>query len=307
MKRLLVSLFLIVLVAGCGKSGSEKRIQVVTTMFPLYDFARSVAGDRADVKLLLAPGAESHAYRPSPEDINLIKKCDIFIFTGREMESWVPELIASMAGKGPFVIDGSAVAGKRMLQGSVTDDDREDLNHTGIDPHIWLDFSIDMDIIDTIRAALCSRDPDGTEYYTSNAAVYRTRLAQLDLKYRETVRRCNYRTILYAGHYSLGYLCARYGLKLSSPYRGFAPYPDPTSRSIAELNIKIGLTGINYIFCEEIVEPRVAKIISEETKAKILLFHAGHNLTQKEYDAGMDFVRIMDDNLESLKVGLFYL
>lgn len=306
MKKFLLFLMIALLVTGCGRQCGEKRLKVVTTLFPFYDFARSIGGERADVTLLLKPGVEAHGYRPSAEDIKKITECDIFIYTGADMESWVPEVIRQVDTKKVLVIDASTVAGDRIIQGSRVDDDRDEQNHTGRDPHFWLDFAIDILVVDAILSAMSSLDPGNAEYYASNAAVYRTRLVQLDAKYRETLKSCDFRVILSAGHFAMGYLCARYGLKHSSPYRDFTPYPEPTPRSIARLNIKIGLLGAGYIFYEEILEPRVAKIIAEETGAGMLLLHGAHNLTPKEFDSGTDFIRIMDENLERLKTGLVY-
>lgn len=304
MKRILACLVLLVLV--CGMSGCSRKVRVVTTLFPLYDFARSIGGSRAEVTLLIPPGVEPHSFTPSSADIEKIAGCDIFIFTGNGMEQWVAHVLASIDTSAITVIDASSVAAGRIIPGSTADADRKAVNHAGPDPHIWLDFSIDTLIVNRILAALCERDRQGEYYFNSNATVYRTRLVQLDRKYRETIARCGYRTILHTGHFAFGYLCARYGLTLYSPYRDFSPYPEPSSQGIAQLNLKLGVTGINYIFYEELLEPKIASVVCEETGAKMLLLHAAHNVTQKELDSGIDFITIMDDNLERLKTGLEY-
>lgn len=306
MKRFLLFFLITLIMTGCGSLCGERKLKVVTTLFPYYDFARSIGGTRTDVVLLLKPGIEAHGYKPSDEDIKKITGCDIFIYNGAGMEAWVPGILSSPEMKNVMVIDASSVAGKRLIQGSTVDDDIDQQSHTGIDPHLWLDFTIDISIVDAILSAMSSLDPAGAEYYSSNAAIYRTRLVQLDAKYAEVIKSCDFRIILHAGHYSAAYLCARYKLKLASPYADFTPYPDPSPRSIAQLNIKIGLRGGKYIFYDEIMEPKVAKIISEETGSGMLLFHAAHNITQKELDSGTDFIRIMDENLERLKTGLVF-
>jgi zinc transport system substrate-binding protein len=71
---------------------------VIATLFPQYDFARQIAGDRADVKLLLPPGVESHAFEPTPSDVIAINEADVFIYTGEYMEPWAHKIAESIEG-----------------------------------------------------------------------------------------------------------------------------------------------------------------------------------------------------------------
>ena len=77
----------------------SSKISVVTTIFPYYDFTRSIAGDKADIKLLLSPGSEPHSYEPSPSDIVAIENCDIFIYNGGESDEWVESVLDSIENK----------------------------------------------------------------------------------------------------------------------------------------------------------------------------------------------------------------
>ena len=101
---------------GCtkaaGKSGTgtrlqpagEHRLQVVTTIFPQYDFARHIAGDSADVCMLLKPGEEIHSYEPTPLDIKMIQNSDLFIYTGGENDVWVDTILNSVGDDGPEAV-----------------------------------------------------------------------------------------------------------------------------------------------------------------------------------------------------------
>ena len=89
---------LLVMLSGCAgkQSGrSDGKISIVATIFPQYDFARRIAGDRADIKMLLRPGMEAHSYEPSPKDIIGISKCDLFLNVGGESESWLETVLES--------------------------------------------------------------------------------------------------------------------------------------------------------------------------------------------------------------------
>lgn len=106
-KAICAFLFLALILSGCGtsavsredgreKENTESRLQVVTTIFPQYDFARQIAGDRADVYMLLKPGEEIHSYEPTPQDIKMIQNSDLFIYTGGENDVWVDNILASL-------------------------------------------------------------------------------------------------------------------------------------------------------------------------------------------------------------------
>ena len=106
-KAVCALLLLVLLLSGCGKSSpgqaagsgkgdAESRLQVVATIFPQYDFARQIAGDKADVYMLLKPGEEIHSYEPTPQDIKMIQNSDLFIYTGGENDVWVENILASL-------------------------------------------------------------------------------------------------------------------------------------------------------------------------------------------------------------------
>ena len=114
-------------------SGSEK-IQIVATLFPQYDFARQIAGDKADVRLLLPPGVESHSYEPTPSDIIKINDSDLFIYTGKYMEAWSGKIIDSMKDSGVEKYCAGRIAGRRPLKRTKTR-----MRSILYDPHIWTD------------------------------------------------------------------------------------------------------------------------------------------------------------------------
>lgn len=101
-QRIAAALLSVLLLAGCaaptGEGGEDGRVKVVATLFPQYDFARQIAGEHADVMLLLPPGVESHSYEPTPADIIMIGKADLFLYTGEYMEPWAEKILAGRRG-----------------------------------------------------------------------------------------------------------------------------------------------------------------------------------------------------------------
>ena len=102
----LLALGLLLSLAACGAGGgaaaaegqSNKSLTVVTTLFPAYDFARELCGGRCEIVLLVPPGAETHSYEPTPQDLLRIQSCDLLICNGGESEAWLDTLLDGADG-----------------------------------------------------------------------------------------------------------------------------------------------------------------------------------------------------------------
>jgi zinc transport system substrate-binding protein len=290
---------------SCGEKGEkvttgEKKLKVVTTLFPLYDFAKNIGGQKADITLLLPPGVEPHAFEPRPGDILKIHKADIFIYTGRFMEPWVEDILKSIGSQGPLVIDSS-----KVIKLSEETGENEGKHESGeMDPHIWLDFSNARKMVVNILDGFLRRDLANKDFYLKNAEDYKKKLDELDKNYRDSLSSCKKDTIIHGGHFAFGYLARRYHLKYLSAYKGFSPNAEPTPWSLIELSKKLKEHGISYIFYEELIMPKVSEAIAKETGAKLMMLHGAHNITKDEMDRGVTFISLMEQNLSNLKVGL---
>lgn len=281
------------------------RLHIVTTLFPLYDFTRAVAGEKAEVFLLLPPGMESHSFEPKPDDIIRINKSDLFIFTNRYMEPWAADIINGLDSKKILVVDASrGVAFRQSQTGEEHGHEGAGHNHgEGMDPHIWLDFGNAQRMVDNILSGIIAKDPKNRDYYTANASGYKAKLAELDRRYREGLSSCDKKIILHGGHFAFGYLADRYGLRYESAYAVSAD-AEPTPARIAALIEQMRSNGLRYIFTEELMEPRVARIIAQETGAGILKLHGAHNIGRDELKSGVTFLSLMEQNLKNLRTGL---
>ena len=273
------------------KVGDEK-IRVITSLFPLYDFAREISGQREDVILMLPPGVEPHSFEPKPGDMLALQKADIFIYMGRAMEPWAEGLLRGVRNEKLLVVDVSKdIFADTRIRGD-------------IDPHIWLDFSYAQKMVDAILEALLIKNGKNREFYIKNAQSYKERLADLDRRYRATLAHCERRIFLHGGHFAFNYLARRYGLNYLSAYKGFSPDTEPTPRDIAELIKNLREQGLHHIFYEELINPRVAETISRETGASLLKLNGAHNVTREEKEKGVTFLTLMDENLKNLSIGL---
>ncbi len=314
------SAFAIVNLSGCRSTASEatrehKKIRVVASLFPQFDFARQIASGRAEVDLLLPPGVESHSFDPSPADILRISGADVFLYTGKEMEPWAGRIIGSVNGDGPGVCNVSQ--GIDLLKtpchhAEKGDSDGaghcEEANHHhhdhGFDPHIWLDPTLAAKMVDNIAAALCERDPENRDYYQANAQNYRQKLLELDSKFTNMINVSRRKAIVFAGRFAHLYFVNRYGLEYKSAFKGCSADSEPSVKRIAKIIDFIRTRGVPVVYYEEASEPKVAGSISEQTGARALPFYAIHNITKEQLSRGVTYLDLMYENFENLKQGL---
>ena len=279
------------------QAAGNQKIIVVTTLFPLYDMAKHIGADRADVSMLLPPGMEPHSFEPKPGDILKINEADIFVYTGKFMEPWADTIIQSVTNKNLVVVDAG--------QGTVTTAESYGCEGPAgaTDPHIWLDFDNAKTMTDNILSAFDAKDPEHAEFYGKNAAAYKAGLTELDSEFRAALASCRSREIVYGGHYAFGYMARRYNLEYVAA-QGLSPDAEPTAKDMAKLVEQIRKNDIKYIFYEELTSPRVAYTIAGETGAKMLPLNPAENLTRDRFRSGATLFDILREDLANLKTGL---
>ena len=308
----MMSIMMSLILVGC--SGESKttstsdtdQLQIVTTLFPQYDFARQIAGDKAEVTLLLPPGMESHSYEPTPADIIKINKADLFIYTGESMETWAHKIVESIDSQDVYVLDVSQ--GVTLLGTGVEEEDDHDHeahtandghNHT-YDPHIWTSPKNAKVMANNILEALCEIDPENADYYETNAEAYQLQLDKLDQELQDVVANAKRTTIYHSGRFALQYLMKDYGIDyVSAPFEA-----EPSAALVAQMISEIKANNIPAIYYEELIDPKIGQMISEETGAQLLLLHSTHNVSKEDFNNGVTYVSLMQQNIENLKVGL---
>ncbi len=310
---ILFALLMSVSVIACGKSDKSPAtdtpgLRVVTSLYPVYDFAKNIGRQRVELSLLLPPGVEPHSFEPKPADIVNLNKADIFIYTNKYMEPWVGDIIKGIDNNKALLLDSSRGIIFMEEEGSEPEHKKAGVHkdvhgHEGMDPHIWLDFDNAVKMIDTIRDALILKDSAGRDYYMKNAEEYKSVIKELDRKFQNGLGRCRKKVFITGGHFAFGYLARKYGLTYISAY-GFSPDAEPTPGQLAKITRLLRQQGLKYIFHEELLMPRVAETLANETGAKLLFLHGAHNISMEEFERGTSFVKLMEKNLENLEKGL---
>lgn len=304
-----VCLLLLPLLISCQQPREtqkpDNKIQIIATIFPIYDMSRNIGGDKVQVTMLLPPATDAHNYELKPGEIVKISKADLFLYLNMELENWAHKVIAATTS-GTKLLPVETGSGITMLPLSVNHEHEGEAGHhhaSKFDPHIWLDFSNACKMVDNIAAALVKIDQRNSGYYLKNAAGYKNKLTSLDNKYRTELTNCQSRTILHAGHRAFAYLANRYGLSYYSVYNVSAD-SEPEPQKIMALIKQIKDTKTRYIYSEDLINPRLAQTIAKETGAGLLKLSNGHTVSRADMSQGITFLALMEENLVNLKKGL---
>jgi zinc transport system substrate-binding protein len=231
------------------------------------------------------------------------------------MEPWAEGIIKGSQGQALVVVDshqgvmlrqevkghGHHAHGDTHGHGDIHADAHEKAEP--IDPHIWLDLGNAQKMVDNILAGFIKKDPEGKAVYEKNAAAYKAKLQQLDEKFKQGLAECRTRLFIHGGHYAFNYLARRYNLTYVSAY-GFSPNAEPSPRHITDIVKQMKRSGTNYVFYEELLQPRIAETIARETGATLLRLNVAHNVTKEEMEKGATFISLLEGDLANLKTGL---
>ena len=233
--------------SGSKKQKEEDKLSIVTTLFPNYDFARQIAGDKAEVTLLLDPGVESHDYDPSPADIIAINEADLFIYTGDSMEHWVTGIVDSLEKDSVTIVDASANIS--LVKSAKIPHENEGREATlEYDPHIWTSPKNALIMINTILDAIIKKDPDNKEYYQQNAEAYASEIRKLDTEFREIAQNAKYNTIYFGGRFALIYFVQEYGLAYMSAFDSCSSETEPSAKLITNIIEAMKKNGATVVY-----------------------------------------------------------
>ncbi len=309
---LIITLFVL---AACGDS---KKADIVTTMFPQYDFARQIVSDKMTVSLLIPPGAEIHDYEATSKDMVAIKESKLFIFTSLEIDSWINDE-TSIGGENTIVLNLStayelmehedhdhAVNHSNLLY-NLAGDDHDDEEENRI--HYWTDPTTAMQLIEAILESIIEIDPENAAFYTANAHAYIEVIEEIHHELDEYLRVYADSTIYFAGHNAMGAFAARYDLHIESLFTDFKPDADLTSAELINFVNEVKTANTSYLFIEELVEPKAANKIKDELAKdnftlNLLVLHGYHNVSKTELEDGVTYSSLLQMNFDHLKIVL---
>ena len=311
---------LILALPSCGPSntdhtsmGSDEKIRIVATIFPIYDWVNEITGDNADVELLMSNGVDLHSFQPSVDDIIDITDCDVFIYVGGTSDSWVNDVLMQSNRETPVTINLIELLGDKAkeeeavpgMQEEDEDDHHDDQHHTGIeyDEHVWLSLKNADIICEEICNTLCSIDPENSKQYLANYSNYSAQLKQMDSKYSNSLLTAKHDTVLFGDRFPFRYLTDDYGIKYYAAFLGCSAESEASFETIIFLANKVDELSLPAILKIETSDGSIAETIRNNTASKdqkILEMNSMQSCTIEDMKNGARYLQIMDDNLSTL-------
>lgn len=286
------------------EGGDSGKLKIISTIFPGYDFAKAVAGDKADVSILVPPGGESHSYEPTPKDIIDIQKCDLFIYCGGLSDAWVDGVLDSMDEVNTLRMVDCVDMYEEEILSVMTADEEEDEGEPEYDEHVWTSPANAVKITEAIRDKIIEADGENSGAYTANADAYINELNALDGEFRTFFEENPGYIFIFGDRFPLRYFVEEYGVGYFAAFPGCSSETEPSAKTISALISTAKEKGIKTIFYIEFSNHKVADSIAESVGGKTALFHTCHNVATDDIEAGATYVSLMTQNLETLKENL---
>lgn len=264
-------------------SSNNTNLKIFASFYPIYDFVKKIGKDRVDVSTIVPANIEPHDFEPTARQIIELQKADVIFINGAGFESWINKI-------GNAIVVDSSKDLPMENKGSAPD------------PHVWLDPNLVKTYSKTIFEKLISLDPQNTDYYTNNFNEFNNKLELLNSDINTNLTNCALNDFI-AFHDAFGYFAKRYGLTQHS-ISGSSPEADINPQGIGDAIKLAEQLGVNIIFSEDNIEPRLSNTIANEIGGKVMILSPIEMITQEEQTLGKDYFSKMYDNLENLKIAL---
>ncbi|WP_425464340.1 metal ABC transporter substrate-binding protein [Paenibacillus anaericanus] len=349
---------LILIVSGCGggvnnsdtvvnnanstESGNKtvvqtKKLKIQVSIYPMYEFTKNVAGDLAEVEVLVPGGMEPHDWEPTPQDLKKIAESDVLVYNGAGMEGWIDQVLSAVSNDKLVKIEASH--GLDIMEGSDEEvhehegeeahdhegEEAHDHNgeeahehegeeahehaeeghhhdHGGLDPHVWLSPTLAIKEVRNIEAGLVEAAPEHKDEFKKNADEYVAALEQLDQEFKDGLSNTKRKDFI-TQHAAFGYLAKEYGLT-QVPIAGLSPEQEPSAEKMTEIVKFAKEHHVKTIFFETLVSSKVADTIAKEIGAQSAVLNPIEGLTDEDKANNLDYLSIMRQNLEGLKAAL---
>ncbi len=315
---------LFMMFVACGvdsekKASANKKISVVASIYPQYDWLKNVIGERADsvdLKLLVKNGTDLHSYKPSAKDIATIAGADMVVYVGGESDEWIEKALEATPKEGRIAVNMMKVLGDRVKEEEVVDGMQAEEEHhhehgeahaeeVEYDEHVWLSLKNSVRLVSAIAQSLSKVDTANSSIYTANAAVYNGNLWVLDQEFASAISGAENKTILFGDRFPFRYLVDDYGIKYYAAFVGCSAESEASFETVAFLANKMDSLALPAIFTIDGSDGKIARAILEASKKSketpVLTLNSMQSVTDEQIKAGADYLSMMRDNLEVLK------
>ncbi len=312
-KKLIVILILasILMLSSCSNSNGAvketngEKLKIVSTIFPGYDLAKQIGGDKVEVELLIAPGAEIHSFEPTAKQIQEMKESDVIILIGSPHETWAKRFLEDNSETDTKIIRLVDVLGEEHEEDSHSEEHEHEENHIHlVDEHVWTSPKNMIALSDQVYEAFAERDSESSKYFEDRKDKFISELEKLDSDFRELVSSAKRKVIVVADRFPFKYFVEEYGLEYYAAFESCSHETQESAKTVSDMIAKVKEHKIPYIYKIELSNGNIADVVSQSTGAEILELHSAQNITKEEFDDGITYIQIMNNNLETLKRGL---
>ncbi len=305
--------------ASCAE---ERKLSVVTTIFPVYDWVREIVGENGNIEItmLLDNGVDLHSYQPTASDIMKVATCDVFVYVGGESDEWVEDALAGAVNPDRVVVNlveamGDDVVMEELVEGMEhehEDEEHEEEEHDHehgdeVDEHVWLSLRNARKLVKALAVALGEADPANAGSYAAYAVAYAGKLAALDAEYAAVREAADYDTVLFGDRFPFRYLVDDYDLNYFAAFSGCSAESEASFETIVFLAGKVDELGLTTVLTIEGDNHRIAETIIGNTQvkdAKVLALDSLQGTTGEDVKNGVTYLSAMEANLEVLKQAL---
>ena len=286
------------------KIQSGPKLKVIASFFPMYEFARNVAGNRADVSVFIPIGEEPHGWEPPTQQIQDVQNSQLFIYNGAGMEAFIPAFLS--AENFPNTTFVRASQGIVMQNADVIhmglDEAKPVIEQGGKDPHVWNDPILAQQEVRNIANAIEKADPANSQYYEANTQIYIAKLSKLDQDIKLGLSNCKSHTFV-SFHNAFNYFSQRYNLN-DVWLSGLAPEAEVSPQDLARVENAAKQNDVKIIFSEDLVDPKLAQSLATDIGAQTRVLSPLEGINQTEQQEGVTFIDKWYQNLDNLKAAL---
>lgn len=311
--------------SACGmdsnvKSLANKKVSVVATIYPQYDWLKNILGeyaDKVDLKLLIKNGTDLHSYKPSAQDIAAIANADLVVYVGGESDEWIEKALEATPKAGRMQVNLMKVLGDRVKEEKVVEgmqaEEHEHEHHEHAeapenDEHIWLSLKNAQILVKNLAESVSKIDTANAPVYRANAIIYASKLHDLDWAYDSTVSNASQKTILFGDRFPFRYMVDDYGIKYYAAFVGCSAESEASFETVAFLAGMMDSLSLPVIFTIDGSRSNVALAVRNASKnsksVPVLQLNSMQSVTDEQIRSGVDYMSIMKSNLETLKKGL---
>lgn len=307
---------LIMSVTACSenKRGNDDngKLKIVTTVFPPYDFAKQIAGDKADIKMLLPVGTETHHYDPTPSDMIAVKDCDVFIYIGGSNEEWTEKILSDTDREKVKVVKliehiddlSPSIANSGHSHEGEEHSDEHGHNENDYDQHIWTSPKNAKIMLGAICDAICEADAENSESYRESKQKYENEITALQNDFKAAADITGEKMLVFADKFPFTYFAKEFGFTCLAAFSSCSDESEPSAATVAMIIDEVKIHKIPAVFYLKFSSKKVADNICNETGAEAYPLHTCHNVSKDEFEKGESYVSLMRQNLQSIEKAL---